>query len=142
MIKEGTYEATLVKHGISETKAGKAQAYADFKLNTPGSEQITWYGGFTEKSTPWTVKVLLTLGLQGNNPAGALLIGKNVSLVIVHETGEDMKIRAKIKFVNELGGVRNVIPQEMAIAKLSDLSGAVMQARVDMNKPDEEKLPF
>lgn len=141
MIKEGTYEATLTSHGTSETKAGKPQAFAAFKINST-DETITWYGSFSEKAAQYTIKNLLTLGLQGNNPAGPLEVGKVVSLVIEHETGEDMKIRPKVKFINELGGARNVIPKDQALAKLSDLTGAVMAARAKLGVDDSEKLPW
>jgi hypothetical protein len=144
MVKEGTYRATIISHAISETKAGDPQAAVTFSFDADGrSSTMTWFGSFKEgKAREITVKALLVCGLKGNNPAGDLEIGKEVSIVVEHETGEDGKVRAKVRWVNPLGGIKNVMPAEMAKAKLSDLQGAVMAARETLGISDSDEIPF
>lgn len=140
MIEPGTYLAKVASHSITENK-GKPQVAVTFSVKANDKEQkITWYGHFTEKSTPYTIKNLLTCGLQGNNPAGPLTIGKEVELVIDDELGEDQKMRTKVKYINEIGITRNAVPQDLAIAKLASLEGAVMAARQKLNI--NEEIPF
>lgn len=141
MINPGTYKAIVVSHAISETKAGEPQAAIVFSFDDGGPKTITWFGSFREKARPITIKALLVCGLQGNNPAGPLEIGREVSIVVDDETGNDGKVRTKVKWVNQLGGTRNVIAQDLAQAKLSALEGAVMAAREELAIPDDS-IPF
>ncbi len=145
MIKPGTYKATLINHAISETSKGAPQAVIKFSVESDGPKQITWYGSFSEKAQPFTIKALLVCGLKGNNPAGDLEIGKEVSLVIDIETGEDGKERNKVQWINNLGEIKKVIPAEAAKAKLSMLEGAVMLARSKnpvASNEDSDVIPF
>lgn len=141
MIQPGTYLGTIISHSISETKSGNPQAVVAFTLETPtGPQKITYYGSFSEKAQQYTIKNLITCGLKGNNPAGDLEIGKQVELVIDIEVGEDNKERNKVKFINKVGGTRNVIAPDLAKAKLSALEGAVMSVRSTL--PPDDEIPF
>jgi hypothetical protein len=145
MVKPGTYKATIISHAISETKNGAPQAAVTFSVEADGKSQtMTWFGSFKEgKAQEITIKALLVCGLKGNNPAGPLDIGREVSIVVEDEKGEDGKVRSKIRWVNAIGGVKNVIPQDMAQAKLESLMGAVMAARQEHNVPDgDDEIPF
>lgn len=143
LVKPGTYKATVISHAIAETSKGDPQATITFSFEAEGRPQnITWYGSFSEKATPHTVKALLVCGLQGSNPAGPLEIGKEVNIVVENETDDKGKERSKVRWVNALGQVRNVIPQDLAKSKLSALEGAVMAARQELNIPDSDEIPF
>lgn len=144
MIEAGTYKATVFSHAISETKKGEPQAVIAFSFSDKnGPQKIHYYGSFSEKARQYTIKNLITCGLKENNPAGALEIGKEVEIVIDVEFDENGKERAKVKFINEPGMTRNVIPQDMAKAKLSALEGAVMAVRASMpKKHDDDVIPF
>jgi hypothetical protein len=144
MVKPGTYRATILNHAISETKGGDPQAAVTFSFEADGkSHTMTWFGSFKEgKAREITIKALLTCGLKGNNPAGELDIGKEVSIVVEDEVGQDGKTRTRIRWVNPIGGVKNVMPADAAKAKLSDLVGAVMAAREDHKIPDSDEIPF
>lgn len=144
MVEAGTYKATVFNHAISETKKGEPQAVISFAFSDKnGPQKITYYGSFSEKARQYTIKNLITCGLKGNNPAGELEIGKEVEIVIDIEVDESGKDRAKVKFINEPGMTRNVIPQDMAKAKLSALEGAVMAARASLpKKHDSDEIPF
>jgi len=137
MVKPGTYKATLLNHAISETKNGNPQAVVTFSFEAEGQPQsVTWYGSFSEKALPHTLKALLVCGLKGNNPAGPLEIGKEVSIVIeVQKDEQSGKERNAVRWVNALNSIRNVIPADAALARLSQLEGAVMQARQNLNIP-------
>jgi hypothetical protein len=142
MIKQGTYLAKVISHAISETKGGNPQAVVKFSLDADGPKTLTWYGSFSEKAIEITVKALLACGLQGNNPAGALEIGKEVSIVVEIEKDENGKERNKVRWVNSVHEIKNVIPQDAAKAKLSALEGAVMMARQKLGVSDSDEIPF
>jgi len=130
LIEPGRYKGNVAAHSITETKAGDPQATVTFKITVNGAEeQVTWNGSFKEKAVDFTIKALIACGLQGNNPAGPLTVGKEVSLVIENEVGTDGKERSKVKWVNEPGALKKIIDPSMAKAKLSSLEGAVMLAR-------------
>lgn len=144
MITPGTYTAKIISHSITETKDGNPQASVTFSFEADGKPQsMTWFGSFKEgKAREITVKALLVCGLKGNNPAGSLDIGREVSIVVEDDEGQDGKMRSRIRWVNALGGSRNVIPQDMAKSKLADLEGAVMAARQATGIEDTDDIPF
>lgn len=144
MVAPGTYKATVLNHAISETKSGAPQATVTFSFEAGGSPHtLTWYGSFSDKALPHTIKALLNCGLKGNNPAGELELGKEVLIVVEVEVDEQTgKERNKVRWVNSLGAIRNAIPKDMATAKLSGLEGAVMAARQKLNMPAEDEFPF
>lgn len=145
MIQSGSYEATLISHAISETKAKEPQAAVTFSFIADGKPTtMTWFGSFKQgKALEITLKALLNCGLKGNNPAGPLEIGKKLSITIEDEVDDQGKARTKIRWVNALGGVRNVMPADSALAKLSALEGAVMKARQENNiQDDSDAIPF
>lgn len=144
MVKPGTYSAKVLSHAISETKAGNPQAVIKFSFESDGAPHtLTYFGSFSEKAAPHTIKALLTCGLQGSNPAGPLEIGKDVLIVVEDEVGEDGKTRSKIRWVNEAGQIRNIIPQDAAKAKLSNLEGLVMMQKQKLGVTDDsDPIPF
>jgi hypothetical protein len=143
MIQPGTYIATIASHGITETKAGNPQVAVVFTFaDANGPQKITYYGHFTEKAAQYTIKNLITCGLKGNNPAGDLEIGKQIEIVIDSETDENGRERAKVKYINEPGAVRNILDQNLAKAKLASLEGAVMAARLGSKTKDSDEIPF
>lgn len=145
MIKPGTYTAKLVSHAISETSKGDPQAVLTFSFEAGGTtHQLNYYGSFSEKGAPHTIKALLVCGLKGQSPAGPLDVGREVSIVVDDEVGQDGKTRSKIRWVNAIGVAKKAMPQDLAKSKLAALEGAVMAARNDLNiqDNDDEDLPF
>jgi hypothetical protein len=145
-IKEGTYIAKVLTHAISETQKGDPQAVVTFSFQTDdGPHNLNWYGSFSEKAMPHTVKALVVCGLKGNNPAGELEIGKEVQIVIENEADDKGVLRSKIRWVNQVGGGVKKMAPELARAKLSALEGAVMAARQKLGasaQADEDTIPF
>jgi hypothetical protein len=144
MVTPGQYKAAIQSHAITETKEGKPQAHITFEFEADGREQtIGWFGSFSEKAAPHTIKALLTCGLTGNNPAGALEIGKEVSITIEDEVGQDGKTRSRVRWINPLSKPKAIISPDLAKTRLAQLEGAVMKARIDLNIKDEaDVIPF
>lgn len=143
MIRPGTYEATVVNHAITTTQKGDPQAQVQFSLEDSGRPQmITWYGSFSDKAAPYTIKALIACGLEGNNPAGPLKLGQKVSIVIENEIDEGGKERTKVRWVNPLGAVRNVMAPDQALSRLSALTGQVMLEREKMGIKSEDEFGF
>lgn len=141
MIEAGTYLATVASHKITETKAGNPQVEITFEVETGALPQkITYFGSFSEKAQPYTIKNLLTCGLTGDKVWGPLEIGKKVALVIDDEADDKGKVRTKVKYINSLTSTRPELSQDLARAKLDSLTGAVMAARLKLNVSEE--LPF
>lgn len=140
-IEAGKYIAKILDHAISETKAGDPQAVVTFGFD---GHKLKWYGSFKAgKAAEITIKALIVCGLKGNNPAGDLDIGKEVSITVADETGSDGVTRTKVKWVNSLGGgLKNVVTQDLARAKLSALEGAVFAARSSSGVEDTSDIPF
>ncbi len=139
-IGPGTHTAKIVSHTITETKAGDPQASIEFAV---GDDRIHWFGTFKEgKGRDITIKALLACGLKGDNPAGPLEIGREMSIVVDDETWEGTT-RTKVKWINHLGAVKNMNPKDLAKAKLANLEGAVMAARQTMGTTtDTNEIPF
>lgn len=145
MINEGTYEAKVASHAITETKNGDPQALVTFDVKTTdGVVRLDWYGSFKEKALKYTLTSLINCGLRGTNPADDLEIGKVVSIVVSHEPDTNGKTRARIKWINKVGGTRKVLEPKAAAAKLKSLEGMVMAIRHDLGAPnaDTDDLPF
>lgn len=137
MIQEGTYEAKVASHAITETKNGDPQAVITFDLKTTeGVVKMDWYGSFKEKAQKYTLTALVTCGLKGSNPADDLEIGRTVSVVVVHDVDDAGKKRARIRWINRAGGTRKVLEPKMARLKLQSLEGAVMAIRHDLGELD------
>ena len=139
MIEAGTYTATVSSHAITLTKSGDPQVVVHFDIKGHGN--ISYYGYFTDKAREYTINNLIKLGLQGDNPAGALQIGKEVELVLVNESYKG-KDSVKVRFINLPGERKEVeaVPIDMAKAKLAALEGAVVLARSKLNMSEE--IPF
>lgn len=143
MVSPGNYKAMVLSHAISETKAGLPQAAVTFSFEANGHPHtLTWYGSFSEKALAHTIKALLVCGLKGNNPAGDLEVGREVSIVVEVDVDDQGKERNKIRWVNAVGTIRNAIPQDLASLKLSSLEAAVMSARQRLNIPSEDEFGF
>jgi hypothetical protein len=151
IVKAGRYNARVVDHGISETKAGDPQVAIRFAFETPeGERELTYYGSFKEKALEHTIKALVTCGLQGSNPAGALEINKEVSIVVEVDKDFEGHDRNVVRWVNPLGsGMIKKIDPSKAAALLERYSGAVMAFKEKTGvKPSnggfdpDEPIPF
>lgn len=109
MLDAGTYRAHAIEAALGETDTGKEQVAVRFSLLDHENTEITWYGYFTEKTAPVTLKALRTAGWRGTdlmdlsdlcNPDST----PEVFLVVEHEEYEG-KTSAKVRWVNGAGGL-------------------------------------
>jgi hypothetical protein len=151
LVKPGRYKAKVIDHGISKTKAGDPQAVVRFEFETTtGYRELTWFGSFKEGALEHTVRALVNCGLKGANPASALEIGKEVSIVVEIDKDQKGEDRNVVRWVNSLGGITNKIDQREANALLERFSGVVMALKekegTSTNSasacPQEDKLPW
>ena len=148
IIKPGKYTAKIVDYGIGETKAGNPQAAVvfEFKDDQERKWSLSWFGHFTEKTIEKTLDALLVCGLHGNDvgaiasgpEGGALDMSRDVSITVEHETDDKGKTRAKVRWVNRVGGNSfKRMEQSQAVAKLGNLKGAVLARRQETGIQDD-----
>lgn len=126
LVRPGTYSAKVGDHGVTETKSGAPQVAVKLSFETPdGPRQLTWFGSFKDTVVEHTIKALVACGLQGNNPAGPLEIGREVSIVVDVDKDQDGKDRNIVRWVNAPGGVLKKLASKEAAAKLEKFAGAV-----------------
>lgn len=140
LVKSGRYKAKVIDHGISKTKAGDPQAVVRFEFETStGYRELTWFGSFKEGALEHTVRALVNCGLKGSNPAGALEIGKEVSITVEIDKDQKGNDRNIVRWVNVPGGVANKMPQGEANALLERYSGVVMALKEKEGQPAAQK---
>ena len=109
LIEAGRHRARCVEFEWPEPKPGKAQGIALGFLMSDGDvdqgRMITSWHYFTDASLQYTVQALRACGWKGEDPSEITVadLGSEVELGVVHEEWEG-KVRAKVKFVNPLGG--------------------------------------
>lgn len=107
MLQEGEYRARAVKAQLGKSGAGNPQIGVEFELLDFSPQKIGWYGSFTDAAFDITMKGLSTAGFKGSDLSDVSWAGESapeVVLVVVHETYQE-KTRAKVKFINSVGGV-------------------------------------
>lgn len=124
MINQGTHLAKMTNYGIKVSSTGKPQIACQFQIiENDTVYNLSWFGSFNEgKAQEMTIKTLISvmdlfcepseiesaldkIASQGIE-SGLLNTDKDYQLVIEHETYEG-KTRAKIKWVNNVGGSSN-----------------------------------
>lgn len=111
ILDAGTYRARAVEAALGFTGTGKEQVAVKFQLLDPGLVQsnITWYGYFTDGTIEGTFRALRSAGWKGqdlsdlSDLAGAET--PEVDLVIHHEADQKGVMRARVRWVNSVGGV-------------------------------------
>jgi hypothetical protein len=123
MIEEGTYTAHAVQWdwGFAGTDK-KRQIAVQFEiLEGPyAGYTITWFGFFTEKTMQRTIESLRYCGWQDDDIIKMEGMGTlQVQIVVGHEEWEG-KPRAKVRWVNRLGGgtIKLESPMDMAQKRL------------------------
>lgn len=141
MIAPGTYIARAVSAELGETKAGNPQIAVEFDTGTDG--RITWFGYFTEKAQERTLQALRYCGWCGIDLTDLSGIDRNdVELVVEHESYEG-KTRAKVQWVNKLGGIglKSKMSPDKAAAFAARMKGAILA--FDQKSPiDKSNPPF
>lgn len=141
LVPPGEYIAKLVEHGIQEPKeAGKApQAVLTFEIEVGGTRRrITAYKSFSPAAAKWTLKALIACGMRSDDPSSInqhnAFDGREVSITVKHETGNDGKTRAVVEWINSLSKFKRMNPIA-AKATLSSFSTYVKGMRAEMGDP-------
>lgn len=120
IIPVGTWDATVVASVLGKTGTGKEQIAITFQ--DEAGNRSTWYGYFTDAAIERTLETLQILGwVAAQNDWRLdtlhntdLIVGAKAAIVVEDEE-YDGKIRAKIRWVNELGG--GAVKEQMAPAE-------------------------
>jgi len=140
-IEPGDYIARAVTGDLGVTSTGKDQIWIEFKLKDQ-DETIRWYGYFTERSIGITTRALKTCGWTGTDVSDLSGIGDNdVSLKIIID---DYDGRAKVNWVNEIGGTKNTsVTRESAISDADKKSMAKRIAqKMKKIKKETDDVPW
>jgi hypothetical protein len=136
LIAEGKYRGRasdwmLGKAGTGTEQIGVLFDFLDVTEDDGKPFSMSWYGAFTDKALPHTVKGLRACGWEGSDPSElderkGGLDANEVQLVVEHEEYEG-EMRAKIRWVNKLGGLGMNTPLEGGDLKSF---GARMKAKI------------
>jgi hypothetical protein len=143
LITPGTYTARAVESGLGKTQGGKPQVAIRFQITQDGDwkgQYLTWYGSFTDKAREITFKALDSAGWGGESLRDLSGIGScECAIVVEHEADREGLNRARIRWVNRIGGLS--VKDQMSGSEVDDLD---RQLRGDMlawkqKKPRQQK---
>lgn len=110
IIQAGRHRATCFGYELSYSSVkGTPQIALGFRMSPGDADErrvITHFRFFTDAALEYAVKDLRTLGWKGDD-LGSIdeaELANEVELVVEHEVGQDGKTRAKVVFVNAIGG--------------------------------------
>lgn len=132
MLQPGTYVARAVEGKLGYAKTGTERVAVRFEIVEPAEaagQSIIWDGWLTDNAFERTVESLRHAGMTGDDLVALEGLGsKNVELVIAEEEYQG-EFRAKVKWVNKLGGGRGLTVGAMPEDKAKEFA-ARMRARV------------
>lgn len=108
MIDEGAWKARACEGTLAYTGSKNKQIAVDFVLLEGPNEgaHITWYGYFTDETWERTIDSLRIMGWGGTDLDDLSGIeSEEVRLVIAHEPDLQGELRARVRWVNALGGI-------------------------------------
>lgn len=137
LIPEGTWRCKGVSCALGYTSQDGEQVGVEIMLLPDQDEDVdgrhvTWYGQFSEKAEPYTLKTLRVLGWQGDDLAdlSGIVDGPECEAVIGHEQDLQGEVRARVKFINALGSggvaMKSKMTPEQAAAFAERMRGRVM----------------
>jgi hypothetical protein len=145
ILKIGDHVGHVVSWGIREAKSGMPQVFV--KTDLAGG--LMWFGSLNEgKAREITLKALFVMGFCGNDltelvsDPEALDVKKDIRFTVDHDTDETGKIRASIKWVNEISGsMKGQLVDADAIKALSalKLKGDILKMKQELKITDRPK---
>lgn len=134
----GYHLAKCVEWALTETKKGDPQVFLKFKA-LDGSEPPAYFGGFGERSLPFTLKALRACGWTGTDitdidNAHCGLDTNEVSLKVEHETYEGVE-RAKVSFVNVPGQALKTLDPAKKASFAQALKANILTLEMNQPKP-------
>jgi hypothetical protein len=136
MIPEGTWRARGVTAALGFTSNDSEQVGVDLVFSPDQDEEvdgrhITWYGYFTEKTEATTLKALRALGWASESLADLSGVDTNeVEVVVAYEQGLDGVERARVRWINAIGGgglaMKSKMSEDQARAFAERMRGKVL----------------
>lgn len=137
LIPEGTWKCKGVSYAYGYTSQDAEQVGIEIMLLPDQAEDvdgrhITWYGSFSEKAEPHTLKTLRTLGWVGDDISdlSGIIDGPECEAVIAHEEDQQGEWRHRVRFINApgAGGVamKSKMTPEQAKAFAERMRGRVL----------------
>lgn len=142
MLEAGEYRAKAVKAQLGKSTKGNEQIGVEFELLDFSPQHIGWYGSFTEAAFEITMKGLTAAGFKGSDLSDTSWLegAPEVILVVAHEEWEG-KVRAKVKFINGLGGVnmKDALDGNAAKSFAERMKGKVLAFQSSAGAPRQPK---
>lgn len=140
----GYHLAKCVEWALTETKKGDPQVFLKFKA-LDGTEPPAYFGGFGERSLPFTLKALRACGWTGSDVteiehANAGLDRNEVSLKVEHETYEGVE-RAKVSFVNAPGQALKPLDPAKKASFAQQMKAQILALEQGQPRPAAAKAP-
>lgn len=137
LIPEGTWAIRGVSYALGYTSGDNEQVGVELEFQPDQHEDvdgrhITWYGQFSEKAEPFTLKTLRTLGWVGDDISdlSGIVDGPVCEAVIQHEADLQGETRARVRFINALGAggvaMKSRMSTEQAAAFAERMRGKAM----------------
>jgi len=150
LIPEGTWRARGVAAELGYTSQDHEQVGVLIQFSPDqdvdvDDRQLTWYGQFTEKSEPHTLKALRVCGWVGENLADLTSIdgGVEIEAVVVHEDDLQGQPRARVRFLNPIGAggvaMKAKMSEEQAKAFAERMRGRVLASAAKTPAPATTK---
>lgn len=146
MIEEGAWKARACEGTLAYTGSKNRQVAVDFVLLEGPNEgaHITWYGYFTDDTWERTVDSLRICGWGGADLDDLSGIEANeVRLVIAHEPDLQGELRARVRWVNALGGiaVKERMDAGAARAFSIEMKGRILARGAQQGQPRKQQRP-
>ena len=142
MIPEGTYRARATDGHLGYTSKGNEQVVVTFAI-TGGPHEgqaVTWFGFFSDACFDRTIRSLRHCGWQGNDVSDLTGIDtRDVDIVVEHNEYKG-KITPRVSWVNQIGGLSGMTPDQA-----TDFARSIA-SRIETMAPAEpvadEQVPF
>jgi hypothetical protein len=139
LIPEGTWKCRGVSYALGYTSQDGEQVGVEIMLLPDQHEDVdgrhlTWYGQFSEKAEPFTLKALRTLGWQGDDIAdlSGVIDGPECEAVIGHEQDLQGEWRHRVRFIQAVGAggvaMKSKMTEDQARAFAERMRGRVLAA--------------
>lgn len=131
LMEPGDYRAKAIEAVLGRSSKGTEQVAVRFALLDFPQQTITWYGFFSDAAFEITMRGLRAAGFTGDNLADLSSLREDVSpevvLVVEHDEYQG-KVRARVKFINGLGGmaVKDALDDVEAKAFAQRMKGRVL----------------
>ena len=122
-IQDGTYRAKARSWSLAESSKGTPEVAVEFAFQVDEAQtaSLTWHGYLSDKAYVRTIESLRICGWKGDDLSDLTgLDSDEVDIVVEHEEYEsegEVKVFAKVKWVNKPGGLAVKAPMSADKAK-------------------------